>query len=119
MAFCGAMTLTSALLRIASLISSLLKDAGRLALLGPWSTIALKAENLFLRKQLALYVERKVKPRRADEASRQGGSLKLLSPCRRVWAVLRVIRLPDIIPTFEDETKALASFRPQGYSARP
>jgi len=51
--------------------------------------------------------------------SRQGGSLKLLRPRGRVWAVLRVIRLPDIIPTFEDEAQALASFRPQGYSARP
>ena len=51
--------------------------------------------------------------------SRQGGSLKLLRPCGRVRAVLRVIRLPDIIPTFEDEAQALASFRPQGYSARP
>jgi len=51
--------------------------------------------------------------------SRQGGSLKLLRPRGRVWAVLRVIRLLDIIPTFEDETQALASFRPQGYSARP
>ena len=50
---------------------------------------------------------------------RQGGSLKLLSPCGRVRTVLRVIRLLDIIPTFEDETKALASFRPRGYSARP
>jgi len=27
--------------------------------------------------------------------------------------------LLDIIPTFDDETQALASFRPQGYSARP
>ena len=51
--------------------------------------------------------------------SRQGGSLKLLCPRGRVRAVLRVIRLPDIIPTFEDEAQALASFRPQGYSARP
>jgi anti-anti-sigma factor len=51
--------------------------------------------------------------------SRQGGSLKLLCPCGRVQAVLRVIHLPDIIPTFEDEPQALASFRPQGYSARP
>ena len=32
--------------------------------------------------------------------SRQGGSLKLLRPCGRVRAVLRVIRLLDIIPTF-------------------
>ena len=51
--------------------------------------------------------------------SRHGGSLKLLCPRGRVRAVLRVIRLPDIIPTFEDEAQALASFRPQGFSARP
>ncbi len=50
---------------------------------------------------------------------RQGGSLKLLCLCGRVRAMLRVIRLPDIIPTFEDEAQALASFRPQDYSARP
>jgi len=49
----------------------------------------------------------------------QGGSLKLFRPSGRVRAVLRVIRLPDIIPTFEDEAQALASFRPEGYSARP
>src|SRR5204862_300492 len=34
------------------------------------SPIALAAENLFLRKQLALYVERKQKPRRASDAIR-------------------------------------------------
>jgi len=50
---------------------------------------------------------------------RQGGSLKLLCPCGRVRAVLQVIHMPEIIPTFEDETEALASFRPKGYSARP
>jgi anti-anti-sigma factor len=50
---------------------------------------------------------------------RQGGSLKLLRPCGQVREVLRVIHLPDIIPTFEDEAQALASFRPQGFSARP
>ena len=31
---------------------------------------AIAAENLFLRKQLALYQERHVKPRRADNATR-------------------------------------------------
>ena len=41
---------------------------------------------------------------------RQGGSLKLLCPGCRVQAVLRVTRLPDIIPTFEDEAQVLASF---------
>jgi putative transposase len=34
------------------------------------SRAQLSAENLFLRKQLALYVERQVKPRRADDATR-------------------------------------------------
>jgi len=34
------------------------------------SRSALAAENLFLRKQLALFQERKVKPRRADDAAR-------------------------------------------------
>jgi anti-sigma B factor antagonist len=47
----------------------------------------------------------------------QGGSMKLLCPLGRVRAVLRVVRLPEIIPTFEDETQALASFRSRGYSA--
>ena len=51
--------------------------------------------------------------------SRQGGSLKLLCPCGRVQEVLRVIRLADFIPTFENETEALASFPPQGYVAKP
>ena len=51
--------------------------------------------------------------------SRRGGTVKLLCPRGRVRAVLRVIRLPDIIPTFEDETQALASFRPQSYFAEP
>src|SRR5262249_21939470 len=34
------------------------------------SRAQLSAENLFLRKQLAMYVERQVKPRRADDATR-------------------------------------------------
>jgi anti-anti-sigma factor len=44
--------------------------------------------------------------------SRQGGSLRLLRPRGRVRIVLGVVRLLDSIPTFEDETRALASFRP-------
>jgi hypothetical protein len=34
------------------------------------SRAQLAAENLFLRKQLAFYLERKVKPRRVDDATR-------------------------------------------------
>ena len=47
----------------------------------------------------------------------QGGSLKLLRPPDRVRAVLKVIHLLDVIPTFEDEAQALASFQP--HSAKP
>jgi anti-anti-sigma factor len=48
----------------------------------------------------------------------QGGALKLLCPRGRVREVLRVLRLLEIIPYFENETKALASFRPQSNFAR-
>ncbi len=44
--------------------------------------------------------------------SRHGGSLKLLRPRGRVRVVLGLVHLLDSIPTFEDETQALASFRP-------
>jgi len=49
----------------------------------------------------------------------QGGDLKLLCPRGRVREVLRVLRLLEIIPYFENETKALVSFRPQSYFAKP
>jgi hypothetical protein len=42
----------------------------RLARLAAHSHSALAAENLFLRKQLAMFQERKVKPRRTDNATR-------------------------------------------------
>ena len=40
-----------------------------------------------------------------------GGSLKLAKPRGRVREVLEVTRLLGAIPTFEDEAKALESFR--------
>ena len=49
---------------------------------------------------------------------RQGGDLKLLSPCDRVLNVLTVFRLQNVIPRFEDEAQALASFQPLGYFAK-
>src|SRR2546428_11237837 len=45
-------------------------DILRLVSLAMRSRAQLAAENLFLRKQLALYVERHAKPRRADDATR-------------------------------------------------
>jgi anti-sigma B factor antagonist len=50
---------------------------------------------------------------------RHGGDLKLLCPSGRVLQVLTVLHLLDIIPSFDDEAKALASFGPQSYSASP
>jgi len=48
---------------------------------------------------------------------RQDGELKLLSPRGRVLEVLTLFRLLDTIPSFKDETKALASFRPRSDAA--
>jgi len=41
---------------------------------------------------------------------RRKGELKLLCPSGRVLQVLTVFRLLEVIPRFEDETKALSSF---------
>ena len=49
----------------------------------------------------------------------RGGDLKLLRPGGRVLEVLRALHLLEIILSFEDETQALASFRPLGYFAKP
>ena len=48
----------------------LLSDAFRLVLLLLRSSLAVRAENLVLRKQLAQYLERRVKPRRVDSVAR-------------------------------------------------
>ena len=42
----------------------------------------------------------------------QGGDLKLLHPGGHVLEVFRVLHLLKLIPSFEDETEALASFGP-------
>src|SRR5262245_879978 len=54
----------------------------------------LVAENLFLRKQLALYVERKIRPRRADHATR----LTLVGLSRLIaWRQLLLVVKPDTL----------------------
>ena len=57
-------------LRLVFILSSLARDALRFLLLGSRSATAIRAENMFLRKQLALYLERQVKPRGATDATR-------------------------------------------------
>ena len=62
---------------LAGIVVRLIEDALRWVVLLFRSPEALRAENLFLRRQLALYLERGVKPRRIDAGTRI--SLALLS----------------------------------------
>jgi anti-anti-sigma factor len=48
---------------------------------------------------------------------RQGGDLRVLRPTGLVLEVFRVLRLLEAIPSFEDEARALASFRSRGHAA--
>jgi transposase InsO family protein len=80
-------SLIQTVLRVATdvilLVSSALRSHAHLA-----------AENLFLRKQLALYLERQVKPRRADDATR----ITLVALSRFVgWRGLLTIVKPDTL----------------------
>jgi putative transposase len=72
----------------------LLVDIVRFAWVGVRSRSQLAAENLFLRKQLALYRERQVKPRRADDATRM--TLVMLSHLIDWRAVLTIVK-PDTL----------------------
>ena len=49
----------------------------------------------------------------------QGGELKLLRPRGNVLEVFRVLHLLQIIPKFDDEAEALASFETRSNSATP
>jgi transposase InsO family protein len=75
-------------------VFNLLLDALRWMLLCARSNAALRVENLFLRKQLALYVERKVKARRANDATRL--TLVLLSRFI-AWREVLVMVKPDTL----------------------
>ena len=75
------------ILRLACDVLQWLSTAGR-------SHAQLAAQNLFLRKQLALYVERQVKPRRADDATRI--VLVVLSRVIEWRSILRVVK-PDTL----------------------
>lgn len=77
---------------LTDLLLHLLLDALRLIRLSLRPHCALAAENLFLRKQLALYLERKVKARRASDASRL--TLVLLSSLF-AWRRALTIVQPD------------------------
>ena len=73
----------------------IVRDLVRFVCLGLRSRTSLAAENLFLRKQLAFYQERKVKPRRADNPTRL--TLVLLSHWFNWRDALTVVRLRTFI----------------------
>jgi hypothetical protein len=58
------------MLRVSEILIKVLAEALRWVLLAFRSSRSIQAENLFLRRQLALYVERGVKPRRIDSITR-------------------------------------------------
>ena len=75
-------------------VSCLLEDVLAFVRLGLRSQTQLAAENLFLRKQLALYQERRIKPRRPDPATRV--ALVLLSRWLDWRSMLTVVQ-PDTL----------------------
>jgi hypothetical protein len=78
-----------------SIVVHLASDLLRWVLLVFWSHQSLQAEVLFLRRQLALYVERGAKPRRIDAATRV--SLALLSRWFAWRSALVVVRPQTLI----------------------
>ena len=64
------------------------------AAVGATPRATLAAENLFLQKQLALFQERKVKPRRAEDSTR----LSMATVSRLVdWRTVLVVVKPDTL----------------------
>ena len=80
---------------VSGIMIQLIGDALRWCRLSVRSSRSLKAENLFLRRQLALYVERGIKPRRIDSVTRI--SLAILSRLFIWREALVVVRLETMI----------------------
>jgi len=49
----------------------------------------------------------------------KGGDLRFIRPSGRALMAFKIVRLTDVIPTFDGESEALASFRPSGHFAEP
>ncbi len=88
---CG---IISEVIALAHLVLQLLADLVGLTVLSIRSRRSLEAENLFLRRQLALYKERGIKPRRVDAATRI--SLALLSRLFD-WRSAQVVVRPETL----------------------
>jgi putative transposase len=80
---------------LAKIALRLLEDAFRWMVLLFRSNESVQAENLFLRRQLALYIERGVRPRRIDAATRV--SLAMLAKLFDWHSALVVVRPATLI----------------------
>jgi anti-anti-sigma factor len=49
----------------------------------------------------------------------QGGDLRVLGATGRVLDMFKVLHLLELLPCFEDESQALASFQSRSYAAKP
>jgi hypothetical protein len=83
------------MMRVAEIVIRLVWEILRWLRLSVRSNRSIKAENLFLRRQLALYVERGVTPRRIDWVTRI--ALTLLSRCFN-WRDALVVVRPQLAP---------------------
>jgi hypothetical protein len=82
------------MLKASGILIRLLVEILRWWRLGFRSNRSIRAENLFLRRQLALYIERSVKPRRIDPVTRI--TLTLLSRLFE-WRNALVIARPETL----------------------
>jgi putative transposase len=83
------------MLKVSEILIELVAEALRWLRLTFRSSQSIQAENLFLRRQLALYIERGVKPRRIDSATRI--ALTLLSQLFDWRGALTVVRPETLI----------------------
>src|SRR3984893_16976254 len=83
------------MLKVSGILIELVAETLRWLRLAFLSSQSIQAENLFLRRQLALYIERGVKPRRIDSVTRIG--LTLLSRCFNWRDALVVVRPETMI----------------------
>src|SRR6266404_2457479 len=83
------------MLRVAEILIRLVCETLLCLRLAVRSNRSIKAENLFLRRQLALFIERGAKPRRIDLVTRIG--LTLLSRCFNWRDALVVVRPETLI----------------------
>jgi putative transposase len=83
------------MLKVSGILIELVAETLRWLRLAFRSSQSIQAENLFLRRQLALYIERGVKPRRIDPATRIG--LTLLSRLFDWRDALAVVRPETLI----------------------